>query len=214
MIEFVNHGLPENLKFLEDLHPRTKDSSDMAKRLCKGVTNPRELKKILLGLKLSANYFGDAGFPIFGIYRFLSFINHSCSPNSNYTLDPKTKLCQLLASRDIKAGEEITYAYGLYCNSRYHRMKIMEDRHLFVCKCQACADDINLMEDVDIRRVFIVGGNCVWCGKFQPKERCAKCKIYYCSTECQKADWKSGHKSICKKLIPEVEKIRRQYNLR
>lgn len=31
--------------------------------------------------------------------------------------------------------------------------------------------------------------------------RCAQCGlVYYCSSQCQKVDWKMGHKGLCKNL--------------
>lgn len=39
-----------------------------------------------------------------------------------------------------------------------------------------------------------------WCDK-QGKNRCARCGVVaYCGRECQKADWKSGHKKMCQPL--------------
>jgi len=41
---------------------------------------------------------------------------------------------------------------------------------------------------------------CANCSKMylNPLRKCARCKVArYCSKECQKAHWKSGHKSVC-----------------
>ena len=43
---------------------------------------------------------------------------------------------------------------------------------------------------------------CAACGA-KPEKRlmCAGCnKVCYCSKECQKKDWKAGHKALCKKI--------------
>jgi len=43
---------------------------------------------------------------------------------------------------------------------------------------------------------------CNVCGKEGDNlKKCGACKkVYYCSTDCQKHDWKHGHKAICKKI--------------
>lgn len=40
---------------------------------------------------------------------------------------------------------------------------------------------------------------CEYCGKMGEKHgKCGRCKVvYYCSKECQSADWKLGHKNQC-----------------
>lgn len=42
---------------------------------------------------------------------------------------------------------------------------------------------------------------CAGCEKTQgPFSHCARCKkVHYCSKECQVADWKKGHRDVCKK---------------
>ena len=57
---------------------------------------------------------------------------------------------------------------------------------------------------------------CAGCGKWSygadanvALSRCARClAIYYCSPECQKKDWKRGHKQICKKMKADREAAR------
>ena len=45
---------------------------------------------------------------------------------------------------------------------------------------------------------------CATCGKAggdatAPLKLCARCHaVWYCSSECQRADWKAGHKRVCK----------------
>ena len=42
-------------------------------------------------------------------------------------------------------------------------------------------------------------GPCDVCGKEENTKACSRCrKAFYCSVECQKKDWVSGHKSVCK----------------
>ncbi|KAG8636438.1 ubiquitin carboxyl-terminal hydrolase 18 isoform X2 [Manihot esculenta] len=45
------------------------------------------------------------------------------------------------------------------------------------------------------------GSSCANCGNHGTK-KCSRCKsVRYCSTECQQADWKSGHNSKCKDFV-------------
>jgi len=39
---------------------------------------------------------------------------------------------------------------------------------------------------------------CNWCSSTEKLKRCSGCKkIFYCSTSCQRADWKIKHKKMC-----------------
>lgn len=41
-------------------------------------------------------------------------------------------------------------------------------------------------------------GMCNFCGTLA-SQRCANCRqVFYCKKECQKQDWKKGHKEECK----------------
>jgi hypothetical protein len=55
-------------------------------------------------------------------------------------------------------------------------------------------------------RVFAVSylkHACVTCSK-PARQKCSKCQeAYYCSYECQKADWKAGHKTECAEVIED-----------
>ncbi|KAJ3284012.1 hypothetical protein HDU79_008594 [Rhizoclosmatium sp. JEL0117] len=44
-------------------------------------------------------------------------------------------------------------------------------------------------------------GQCVECGKKEKLKRCQRClMVYYCSTDCQKANWQREHKIVCKMM--------------
>ncbi len=50
----------------------------------------------------------------------------------------------------------------------------------------------------NIRREF-----CENCGPTAKRGggRCEKCNTYYCSSECQKADWQKGHRQLCQAIV-------------
>jgi hypothetical protein len=43
---------------------------------------------------------------------------------------------------------------------------------------------------------------CNLCEK-EGKFRCARCTVVYCSQDCQRSDWKAGHKQACGKATPD-----------
>ena len=50
----------------------------------------------------------------------------------------------------------------------------------------------------------------MWTNPDKNMPYCAKCKkVYYCSKECQVADWKNGHKVLCKRILAEGKKALR-----
>ncbi|VDO65328.1 unnamed protein product [Haemonchus placei] len=49
------------------------------------------------------------------------------------------------------------------------------------------------------QRLLMVSKFCGTCGAFSAKKRCPKCKLCYCSVECQKFDWPI-HKLCCKSI--------------
>ena len=43
--------------------------------------------------------------------------------------------------------------------------------------------------------------NCIVCGLLT-QSLCKGCRqVYYCNVQCQKIDWKNGHKNVCKKSL-------------
>lgn len=56
---------------------------------------------------------------------------------------------------------------------------------------------------------------CATCGKSledrQPPT-CPRCKTLYCGSDCQRADWKAGHKKICKAIAEEGGAAQRHAN--
>jgi hypothetical protein len=76
-------------------------------------------------------------------FTTLSFLNHSCDPNAK-VIRFDGKCMTLIASRDIKAGEEVFISYGLF--SKYHtvshRRQELFSTYRFLCCCNACSHEI------------------------------------------------------------------------
>ena len=74
--------------------------------------------------------------------------------------------------------EGIIYAYANYINTAYHK-------------------DVEAAERQD-------GIRCNTCKSMQGATEfkvCSACKkVYYCSRDCQRKDWKGGHKQLCPSL--------------
>lgn len=77
-----------------------------------------------------------------GIYKYLSFIDHSCDPNATFkTLDSKLGLESIQSIKPIKQGDEITINYldiVLDKLSVEDRQRIIANRCSFVCHCTKC----------------------------------------------------------------------------
>lgn len=89
-----------------------------------------------------------------GLYLLHSRFNHSCVPNSKI---PKTngEVIQSFATRDIIAGEEITF-----CDNTDFECRTRNDRHKlprFTCDCKACLVGTDFHRLSDMRRTLIRG---------------------------------------------------------
>ncbi|KAJ7668725.1 hypothetical protein DFH06DRAFT_1084908 [Mycena polygramma] len=78
-----------------------------------------------------------------GVYnavcKEISRLNHSCSPNTIAHFDISTFSFQLLATRNIAEGEELTLAYTGVINLTTTRQKALEP-YGFQCTCAACLE--------------------------------------------------------------------------
>ncbi|VUZ50174.1 unnamed protein product [Hymenolepis diminuta] len=79
-----------------------------------------------------------------GIYPSLSLINHSCNPSADYRFTTDGAAV-LIATRNLKAGSEITIAYDVtYAESNtQNRKQVLKESFFFECMCEACVDDWN-----------------------------------------------------------------------
>lgn len=90
--------------------------------------------------------------PAHGLYLLLSRFNHSCIPNSKIpTTNENAIAC--FATKDIAAGEEITFCYNtdFECRTRHERHEALR----FVCHCRTCSSSSRFTSD--LRRRFIRG---------------------------------------------------------
>ncbi|XP_021910169.1 LOW QUALITY PROTEIN: uncharacterized protein LOC110823968 [Carica papaya] len=87
-----------------------------------------------------------------GLWVLTSFINHSCHPNSR-RLHVNDHVI-LHASRDIKAGEEITLAY-FDVLSQLGKRKEMSKKWGFVCKCKRCKVEEGAYCEQEMREIEV-----------------------------------------------------------
>jgi SET domain-containing protein len=76
-------------------------------------------------------------------YGEAAFINHSCDPNCE-TRETDDGRVWIVALRDIAAGEELTYDYGLYDGDP-------DDPSTCVCGAQNCRGTLYSEEELDRR---------------------------------------------------------------
>lgn len=143
----------------------------------------------LLGMTMHCNNFRrDAGG--FFLYFAISFINHSCNPNCIINVaEASNKDAQLIATRDIKAGEELTISYTFQDVSLtgMTQAQALKDKYQIDCRCAQCLESSN----PKLKK-------CAYCNKGGILQLCSRCKVVrYCSRDCQLKDWKNGHKNQC-----------------
>jgi hypothetical protein len=92
--------------------------------------------------------------PIHGLFLLHSRFNHSCIPNSKIPTSGG-EIITSFATRDIVAGEEITFCYNtdFACRTRRDRHQTLR----FVCVCKACLTGSPFQQLSDVRRTFIRG---------------------------------------------------------
>ena len=92
--------------------------------------------------------------PAHGLFLLMSRFNHSCIPSSKI---PTTsgETIRIYATRNITAGEEITFSYNsdFECRTRNDR----HEKLRFVCDCKACLLGTPFQKLSDQRRTLIRG---------------------------------------------------------
>ncbi|XP_066940517.1 SET and MYND domain-containing protein 4-like [Macrobrachium rosenbergii] len=75
-----------------------------------------------------------------GIFPTLALINHSCDANLKFYTIGRNVVVR--AIRPIKAGEELTVAYGIcFENSNLTERRRALEKYQFNCSCEACVND-------------------------------------------------------------------------
>ncbi|KAJ4711377.1 Histone-lysine N-methyltransferase [Melia azedarach] len=102
---------------------------------------------------VSANVLGkNKGLYGVGLWTLASFINHSCSPNARRIHVGDYIIVH--ASRDVKAGEEITFAY-FDMLSPLEKRKEMSKTWGFNCNCKRCKFEERMSSKQELREIEI-----------------------------------------------------------
>jgi hypothetical protein len=91
---------------------------------------------------------------VHGLFLLHSRFNHSCIPNSKIPTTSGETIARF-ATRDIVAGEEITFCYktDFELRTRHERHQALQ----FVCDCKACLISTPFQQLSDMRRTLIRG---------------------------------------------------------
>ena len=100
--------------------------------------------------------------PSHGLFLLLSRFNHSCLPNSKVPTTSE-EIIASFATRDIFAGEEITFCYNtdFECRTRHERHHALR----FICDCKACLIGTPFQQLSDLRRRLVRGLQYLTLGK-------------------------------------------------
>ena len=79
--------------------------------------------------------------PVAAIFGLTARINHSCDPNV-VALSQNYMDCHMdvIARRDLEAGEELLISYLADIKSTSRRRRILQAKYLFWCECSRCTD--------------------------------------------------------------------------
>jgi len=138
-----------------------------------------------------------------GMFTLHASLNHSCVPNCNVVDEyiEDTIGVKVVTSRAVQKGEELCIPYIDIHLPRVNRRTGLHEGWTFWCQCLRCRfEGDDPME-------------CTNCGAEATENKtfkaCSRCKqAWYCTPACQKKNWTSGHKLICKddKDAPEPTK--------
>lgn len=77
------------------------------------------------------------------LYQMGSWLSHSCDPNVRYDFKRNKGFGTFFASRDIEAGEVMTYSYLPSRYPRFMRREMLKQHWFFDCECDACTSGID-----------------------------------------------------------------------
>ena len=81
-----------------------------------------------------------AGANHLAIFPETSRLNHDCSPNAQYVLDPSTLTHTVRITRPIGEGQEVTIAYTSPLEPHSARQEKLQQGFHFDCACRRCRD--------------------------------------------------------------------------
>ena len=141
-------------------HGQTKDSAEAMLQIWGYVDNDHDScsSKIERAIQRTLSAFQKNNFGIVnalhsvigeGVYPCAALLNHSCCPNSilRYELGVacntrehkyQPPILQIVACRDISAGEEISHSYVDLALCTQERQRRLLDTHGFMCECLRC----------------------------------------------------------------------------
>ncbi|KAH8899830.1 SET domain-containing protein [Thozetella sp. PMI_491] len=102
---------------------------------------------------LKTNIFGIEldGVPHMGLFPGGSRVNHNCKPNTYWRYSPQTMTMEVVALRDILAGEEVTHSYVPLGKSAEERQLVVREWG-FNCTCWMCTSSPAQKKESDDRR--------------------------------------------------------------
>ncbi|KAF8937276.1 hypothetical protein EDD21DRAFT_375764 [Dissophora ornata] len=89
------------------------------------------------------------------VYRVISRINHSCSPNVRHSWNSKKRKECIYAVREIEEGSEILTCYFDPLSVRKERKKFLLENFKFDCQCSICAVSSSSEYDAIVTRINI-----------------------------------------------------------
>ncbi|XP_054165105.1 N-lysine methyltransferase SMYD2-B-like [Oppia nitens] len=163
-----------------------------------------------------------------GIFIGASVLDHSCTGNR----------LQIIANQNVTAGDELTINYANLLWTTDRRRKLLKVNYFFDCHCRRCVDGIvddNSIENMikaqkDYKPNEVVlecppfvhiiynqykGQICDHClVKSDGLKKCANCgHMYYCNRNCQRNDWRAGHRYECQIFKNHSQKLFDENNL-
>ncbi|CAE7244030.1 set5, partial [Symbiodinium necroappetens] len=94
----------------------------------------------------------EAGQEAVAVFNTIARFNHSCVPNAHNSWDAETGAETIYVTRDIEAGQEICTTYLDLIARREDRQAELSKRLKFMCTCQACSLNGQLLEESDGKR--------------------------------------------------------------
>jgi SET and MYND domain-containing protein len=95
----------------------------------------------------------------FGLFPNMSYFNHTCAPN--VCVIQHNTVLNIMAMRDIEAGEEVGISYIETNRNTKDRRKCLQVEYNFYCRCSRCnAPPTNTAEDDFVQRYVCKNRSC------------------------------------------------------